>query len=546
MKKFYLTLSAFIMLCCTITAQNAARECVLFEIFTGVNCPYCPAAANGIAQMLEEGLSIAPVAVHTSAFSTDAFYTQETNARANFYSINSYPTAKVDGILTHSGGGDASQSNYTAYLSRYQQRISVESPFTIDLSYEWLESSFCEVTAVVNKVGDCSATNLRVMIAFTESHIQKSWQGMSEVNFVVRDFLPDQNGTVFSGESMTVTEVLDMSGMLKENCDLVAWVQDFSTKEVYQTVKLSMRPETTPAYDVAFLSVDEVVTNNCSGVTPVRVSMKNSGTETINTLHFVVLGDNDDVIWEDDLECNIPAGESQAISLPEIDIMNNTTITICVTEVNGNDDACPFDNYSTKTISEAPEIDGYLKMQVKSPKEPEELYIEVKNMTTNELLTTYTFEEGSHAYTYELVLPEADNCYRISLISTTDNGIGGGMLLITDSNGHNLVQANAITNIFEHELSFDFTSNGTYTSVKENTVEVVSVFPNPVNDVMNIIGANVKNVTVYNSLGQMVFAVSGNSDNIAIDVKSWANGLYYVNITDVNGNNTSRKVLISK
>lgn len=77
MKKFYLTLSAFIMLCCTITAQNVARECVLFEIFTGVNCPYCPAAANGIAQMLEEGLSIAPVAVHTSAFSTDAFYTQE-------------------------------------------------------------------------------------------------------------------------------------------------------------------------------------------------------------------------------------------------------------------------------------------------------------------------------------------------------------------------------------------------------------------------------------------------------------------------------------
>lgn len=301
---------------------------------------------------------------------------------------------------------------------------------------------------------------------------------------------------------MTVTEVLDMSGMLKENCDLVAWVQDFSTKEVYQTVKLSMKPEPTPAYDVAFLSVDEVVTNNCSGVTPVRVSMKNSGIEAINTLHFVVLGDNDDVIWEDDLECNIPAGESQAISLPEIDIMNNTTITICVTEVNGNDDACPFDNYSTKTISEAPEIDGYLKMQVKSPKEPEELYIEVKNMTTNELLTTYTFEEGSHAYTYELVLPEADNCYRISLISTTDNGIGGGMLLITDSNGHNLVQANAITNIFEHELSFDFTSNGTYTSVKENTAEIVSVFPNPVNDVMNIIGANVKNVTVYNSLGQ--------------------------------------------
>ena len=39
--------------------KNVARECVLFELFTGVRCPYCPAAANGVAQMLDEGLAIA-------------------------------------------------------------------------------------------------------------------------------------------------------------------------------------------------------------------------------------------------------------------------------------------------------------------------------------------------------------------------------------------------------------------------------------------------------------------------------------------------------
>ena len=79
MRKILLSIAAF-MLLGSLSAQNVARECVLFEVFTGVNCPYCPAAANAINQMMEEGLAVTPVAIHTSAFSTPEFYTTETNA----------------------------------------------------------------------------------------------------------------------------------------------------------------------------------------------------------------------------------------------------------------------------------------------------------------------------------------------------------------------------------------------------------------------------------------------------------------------------------
>ena len=106
MKKLLFSVVA-ILLFGSLSAQNVARECVLFEVFTGVNCPYCPAAANGISEMLEEGLAIAPVAIHTSAFSTPDFYTGETNARANFYGIGSYPTLKADGILTKAGASSS-------------------------------------------------------------------------------------------------------------------------------------------------------------------------------------------------------------------------------------------------------------------------------------------------------------------------------------------------------------------------------------------------------------------------------------------------------
>ena len=92
MKKTILLFALFAMFFPTANAQtreNVARECVLFELFTGVRCQYCPAAANAVAQLLEEGKAIAPVAFHTSAFSTADYYTTETNARASYYGITS-------------------------------------------------------------------------------------------------------------------------------------------------------------------------------------------------------------------------------------------------------------------------------------------------------------------------------------------------------------------------------------------------------------------------------------------------------------------------
>ena len=140
------------------TKDNVARECVLFEVFTGVRCPYCPAAANGIAQMLEEGLAIAPVAYHTTAFSTDLYYTNETNARASYYGISSYPTLVTDGLSPVEGGGTASDNMYSYYKTRYNQRINATSPFTIDLSLEPLGGTTCQVNCTVTQVGECDGS----------------------------------------------------------------------------------------------------------------------------------------------------------------------------------------------------------------------------------------------------------------------------------------------------------------------------------------------------------------------------------------------------
>lgn len=539
MTKILLSIAAF-MLLGSLSAQNVARECVLFEVFTGVNCPYCPAAANAINQMMEEGLAVAPVAIHTSAFSTPEFYTTETNARANFYGISSYPTAKVDGTLTMSGGGSASQTNYSQYKNMYNNRINVTSPFTIDLSYNYLEGSICQVNVVVNKVGDCSAANLKVMIALTESHIQKNWQGMSELNAVTRDLIPTQNGTAFSGESMTVTETFDMAGFPKENMNLVAWVQSFSTKEVFQAVRISLEPENVN-YDVALRKIGSVITKNCSGKTDPSLTIKTFGTETVTSMEIEVKDENSNVINTYNWTGNLPQGETAEVIMPEFDIQGANTLNFNVKKINNHDDAYPFDNYLSIGIESAESHPGDLYFQVKSASDPDRFYMQLKNMETNEITGEWHFDQGGHAYKFYVSIP-SNGCYQISAISPNGDGCGNGLGVIKDANNDIFMQFGSNMNVFTNKYAVEFTCENA--GVEENSSSYLTVFPNPASNQINIEGEDICEVMIYNALGQIVYSKSGNVESV--DTSAFEEGLYVVNVKNINGITSSQRIVIKK
>ena len=530
-----------LMLLGSLSAQNVARECVLFEIFTGVNCPYCPAAANGINQMMEEGLAIAPVAVHTSAFSTSDYYTSETNARANFYGITSYPTLKADGKLSRSGGGSASESMYTYYKNFYNQRIGISSPFTIDLSYTFVEGSTCKVTAVVNQVGECTAGNLKVMIALTESHIQRAWQGMTELNAVTRDFIPTQNGTAFTGTSTTVTGTFDMAGYDKENMHIVAWVQSFTTKEVFQAVRISMEPQQT-SYDVALRNVNSVITTNCSGVAEQRMTLKTFGTETVTSMEIEVTDENNNVITTYQWTGDEAHGETFDVVMPEFDINGANVLNFNVKKINGNDDAYPFDNFVSVEVEDAGSYPGDIKVQLKTAISTDSIYLEIKNMTTNEVFEEYHFEHGK-TYQFDVYLPEP-GCYRFTFINPEGTGCDNGFGRIKDIDGNIILKYSSHDERFVDKIAgeMDCTTAG----VHENQAESIVVYPNPASSEININGENITEVRVYNALGQLVYSKTDVDDNLTIDATTFDEGLYLVNIKNINGEESSQKIIIKK
>lgn len=537
MKKILLIIVAFIVIG-SVSAQNVARECVLFEVFTGVNCQYCPAAANGILDMLNAGYSIAPVAVHTNAFSTPDLYTSETNARASFYNVTGYPTTKADGLLGMSGGGGASQSLFNNYLSYYNNRMNVTSPFTIDLSYSYLEGSTCQVTAVVNQVGECNAANLKVMIALTESHIQRNWQGMTELNAVTRDFMPTQTGTAFTGPSTTVTETFDMAGYPKENMHLVAWVQSFSTKEVFQAVRISLEPENV-SYDVALRKIKSVITSNCSGNVDPTLVIKTLGTETVTSMDIEVTDENNNVVNTYTWTGNLPQGETIEMNMPEFNTQGANTLNFNVIKVNDNDDAYPFDNYMSIGIVEAESRPGDHYYQVKSASNPDRFYMQLKNMTTNEVVEEWHFDQGSHAYRFYVSMP-SNGCYKLSVISPNGEGCGNGLGIIKDANGNTFMQFSQSANTFTYSYSVEFTCDNA--DIEETSLTGFNVFPNPATNQITIEGQDICEILIYNALGQIVYSKTGDIETI--DTSTFDEGLYVVNVKDINGNSASQRIVI--
>jgi PKD repeat protein len=231
MKKliFTLTLSLFGIF---IFAQQVPRDKVIVEIGTGTWCTYCPGAAMGADDLVANGCEVGIIEYHNG----DSFTNPASDARISYYGISGFPTAFFDGVLSYVGGSHTA-SMYSNYLPLYNQRIAIPSSFTIGINGENTGSTY-NIVLTLHQAASTSSTNIKAHLVLTESDIVFSWQGQSELNFVERTMVPDQNGTSVDFSStdditLELSFTMDAS-WVSSNCELVAFLQDNDTKEVLQ------------------------------------------------------------------------------------------------------------------------------------------------------------------------------------------------------------------------------------------------------------------------------------------------------------------------
>ena len=235
MKKTLLFLLA-ITLSSFVVGQQVSRQMVIMEVGTGTWCQYCPGAALGADDLVENGQQVAVVENHNG----DSYANQYSNSRNSYYAITGYPTAIFDGLLKHSGGHHTN-SLYSTYLPKYNQRMAVLSDYTLSMVITNTSGNSYQADVTIKKENTATtATSFKLHFAITQSHISQNWQGQTHLNFVNRKMVPDQNGTAIDMtgiDEKTVTLTFDMdANWVFEDCEFVSFIQA-SNKEVLQGIK---------------------------------------------------------------------------------------------------------------------------------------------------------------------------------------------------------------------------------------------------------------------------------------------------------------------
>jgi hypothetical protein len=109
----------------------------------------------------------------------------------------------------------------------------------------------------------------------------------------------------------------------------------------------------------------------------------------------------------------------------------------------------------------------------------------------------------------------------------------------TSLGGINYYSAAGTNAMYIDDMVFSDTNVGT----QDFATKGFSVYPNPVNNVMNLqANENISKVAIYNVLGQEVYSAKINAMTSSVDMSSMASGAYFVKV-NINGTEGTVKVI---
>lgn len=219
---------------------------MLFEEFTGENCPPCAVYNPGLNQLLNTNAQkIVSIKYQTDIpFGTPKLYDYnpvEVDDASIYYSNSSAPYGHMDG---NTWSGPVFGFNQAIIDARYV----VPSPFAISVSHTFspTHDTIFTRTAIVASQAISGMLQLRAKIAVTEKDITgfTAYNGENHFQNVMRKLLPEVAGTPLPadwsiGDSVVIEEHWEIYGGDPTpdwaQLEVVAFVQNETNKDVMQT-----------------------------------------------------------------------------------------------------------------------------------------------------------------------------------------------------------------------------------------------------------------------------------------------------------------------
>ena len=193
-----------------------------------------------------------------------------------------------------------------------------------------------------------------------------------------------------------------------------------------------------------------------------------------------------------------------------------------------------------------------------------EVSLWMQNLTTGEVFNShYAYEYADHCYPVQnlQLYVEGDN---LSITfeapeqgtPTGYNIYNNGVLVVENTTelSHNIaaeaMQIISVVALYEDDMTsvpvakLDGTTVGVEeTAAAENTF---NIYPNPAKDYVRVSGEGISTISVYNTLGALVERINVEYNTTTIDLSEYNTGVYFINVEQNNGVNTTQKMVVTK
>ena len=367
------TTSLLSLLALTTISFAQSPRMVLFEEFTGENCPPCATTNPAIEPFLLQHQNVDMITLKWQApipsapTSLTSLYKQnqaEIDARDSYYSISSAPSMRVDGQDPSIAFG--APSDHAAYIpdtqsSTFANASALTSPFTIAMSRSW-DANYTNITVT----GTLTASQaysaigaLKFRLVMTEKYIHYNTapgsNGEKDFVFVARKSFPDlANGTAMASswtasQTQTFSIVCPVPSYIwdKTQVEFVGFIQDEGNQNVLQAGLAPWQPIANDAKANSVLGLQTVIC--ASSLTPQAVILNNGNNAITSMTINPYLG----TVAQTPIyfSGNIAAGATETITLNALTGLTSgaKTFSYNIVQINGGADNNTLNN--TKKMS---------------------------------------------------------------------------------------------------------------------------------------------------------------------------------------------------
>ncbi len=553
---------------------------VLIEELTGRLCGYCPGGQKTVNQIIEKNPGrVFTVNIHApSSLSPTNYPNLNTTKGAQIYNsfaAGGIPCAVVNRSTAQATYSDSWSGATSTQLSQAAEvnvggqvilnpvtrtaTITVETYYTADSkeSTNYLTIMMLQDSIIGSQSG--ATTN-------PEQVINGQYCHMHILRDIVTETWGDQITPTTATSLVKKQYVYDIPPVLGdpngvevdlENIHFIAFVtekkQGTPTRPILNVAQLDIVQGTDePIYPfIKSVAQEDLIT--CTKEKKFTVNVANAGTEELTTIKFEIKvqdGETKEHTWTG----NLPVyGNTNIDMFAEIPF-GEKNVEVKIVEANGK--AFSFAQSTVAKSEEWIQVElgdaqatEQFKLVLAQDRFGNQITWQVINHSDKviasggpyKMLSTSGIEEHEEYFT----LP-AGECALFVIEDGVGNGINGaygqGYYKIYDSKGNLLVESDGKYGHGEYRIIY------THGALEVESLEETkyNVYPNPVKDVLTVTGENMRQVNVYNSLGQLVKSIDCNADEVKVNVNDMQNGMYIVNVIDNNGEMTTSKVSVLK